>query len=163
MILYHGSVEKVEKPSYTSCRSNTDFGRGFYTTTNLEQAVKWARLKLQRAGKGQAIVSVFEVDNALFERTNVFKILQFAGADKPWLDFVMANRKGLQVVHYDIVFGPVANDRLYATLALYEQEIISADAAIEQLKTHHLFDQVSFHSQEAMNALKFVNAQNFTQ
>jgi len=46
---------------------------------------------------------------------------------------------------------------------LYEQEILSADAAIEHVKTHHLFDQVSFHSQEAMNALKFVNAQNFTQ
>ncbi|KAF0236266.1 MAG: hypothetical protein FD181_2837 [Prolixibacteraceae bacterium] len=162
MILYHGSTKKVEKPSYTSCRSNTDFGKGFYTTTNLEQAVKWAKLKLQRAGKGHAIVSVFEVEDALFERANAFKILQFAGPDKPWLDFVMANRKGLQVVHYDIVFGPVANDRLYATLALYEQGILSADAAIEQLKTHLLFDQVSFHSQEAMNALIYTNTQIFT-
>jgi hypothetical protein len=30
--------------------------------------------------------------------------------------------------------------RLYATLALYEQDILSADAAIEQLITHHFFD-----------------------
>lgn len=162
MILYHGSIEKVEKPNYTRCRANTDFGRGFYTTTNLAQAVKWAKLKQQRAGKGQAIVSFFEVDDALFKRTNAFKILQFTGPDKPWLDFVTANRKGLQVVYYDIVFGPVANDRLYATLALYEQGILSADAAIEQLKTHLLFDQVSFHSQDAMNALIYTNAQTFT-
>lgn len=163
MNLYHGSTEKVEKPSYTKCRLNTDFGKGFYTTTNLEQAVKWAKLKQQRAGKGHAIVSLFEVDDALFDRTAEFKILQFAGPDKPWLDFVMSNRKGLQVVHYDIVFGPVANDQLYATLALYEQGILSANAAIEQLKTHLLFDQVSFHSQEAMNALKFTNSQIYSQ
>ena len=161
MILYHGSTEKVEKPSYIRCRSNTDFGRGFYTTTNLEQAVKWAKLKQQRAGIGQAIVSFFEVDDALFERSHEFKILKFTGPDKPWLDFVTANRKGGLTKQYDIVFGPVANDQLYATLALYEQGILSADAAIEQLKTHLLFNQVSFNSQEAMNALKFTNAQTF--
>lgn len=159
MILYHGSTEKVEKPSYHRCRSNTDFGKGFYTTTNLEQAIKWARLKQERAGKGQAIVSVYEIDDALFERTNEFEILQFTGPDITWLNFVTANRKGVQAVHYDIVLGPVANDRLYATLALYEQGILSANAAIEQLKTHLLFDQVSFHSQIAMNMLKFINAQ----
>lgn len=159
MILYHGSIDKVEKPVYSRCRANTDFGRGFYTTTNFIQAVKWAKLKQQRAGKGQSIVSVFEVDDAIFKFTSTYKILQFAGPDKPWLDFVTANRKGSQISYYDIVFGPVANDRLYATLALYEQGFLSADAAIEQLKTHLLFDQVSFHSQEAMNTLNFTNAQ----
>lgn len=162
MILYHGSIEKVEKPAYNRCRSNTDFGRGFYTTTNLDQAVKWARLKQQRAGKAQAIVSVFEIDDTVFEPSGKLKILQFTGSDIPWLEFVTANRRGLNTKHYDIVFGPVANDRLYATLTLYEQGILSAGAAIEQLKTHLLFDQVSFNSQEAMNALIFTDAQTFS-
>ncbi|MEI3341501.1 MAG: hypothetical protein V8R52_04435 [Coprobacter fastidiosus] len=36
--------------------------------------------------------------------------------------------------------GPVANDQLYATIRLYEQRIITANAAIEMLKTHKLFN-----------------------
>ena len=41
MILYHGSTIRVENPILAKCRSNTDFGRGFYTTTSKEQAEKW--------------------------------------------------------------------------------------------------------------------------
>jgi len=154
MILYHGSTLKVENPSLIKCRLNTDFGRGFYTTTSHEQAKKWAKLKLQRAGKGMAIVSEYEINESHFERAdlNVFK---FTKADKNWLDFVYNNRKGLQSTNFDIVFGPVANDRLFATITLYEQGILTADAAIEQLKTYLLYDQISFHSQKVIDFLKF--------
>ena len=38
MRLYHGSNVEVRKPSLRMGRKNTDFGRGFYTTTNAEQA-----------------------------------------------------------------------------------------------------------------------------
>ena len=133
MILYHGSTHKVERPDLSKCRANTDFGKGFYTTTSKEQAIKWARLKQQRAGKGYAVVSTYEIDDKLFEQTNDFEIMQFNGADSTWLDFVFANRRGLAVKKYGLVFGPVANDRLFATITLYEQGILSATAAIEQL------------------------------
>ena len=154
MILYHGSTLKVENPLLTKCRPNTDFGRGFYTTTSREQAEKWAFLKQQRAGKGKAIISEYEIDDNVFERSDL-SIYTFSVADKNWLDFVFNNRKGLSSYNFDIVFGPVANDRLFATITLYEQGILTADAAIEQLKTHLLFDQISFNSQKALDCLKF--------
>lgn len=154
MILYHGSTVRVKKPLLAKCRSNTDFGRGFYTTTSKEQAVKWARLKQQREGKGLAVVSIYEIDDSLFNSTE-FEILKFTNADKNWLEFVYGNRKGLKSKFYDIVFGPVANDRLFATITLYEQGILTADAAIEQLKTYLLFDQIAFNSQKAIDFLKF--------
>jgi hypothetical protein len=154
MILYHGSTIRVEKPLLTKCRSNTDFGRGFYTTTSKEQAVKWAKLKKQREGKGIAVVTVYEIDESLFDNTE-FEVLKFIKADKNWLDFVFGNRKGLKSKFYDIVFGPVANDRLFATITLYEQGILTADAAIEQLKTYLLFNQVSFNSQKAIDFLRY--------
>lgn len=154
MILYHGSTVRVKKPLLAKCRSNTDFGRGFYTTTSKEQAVKWARLKQQREGKGLAVVSIYEIDDSLFNSTE-FEVLKFTNADKNWLEFVYGNRKGLKSKFYDIVFGPVANDRLFATITLYEQGILTADAAIEQLKTYLLFDQIAFNSQKAIDFLKF--------
>jgi hypothetical protein len=57
---------------------------------------------------------------------------------------------------YDFVMGPVANDSLYATILLYEQGILTADAAIEQLKSHTLFDQLSFHTETALKNLKYL-------
>ncbi len=154
MILYHGSTLKVENPSLTKCKSNTDFGRGFYTTTSREQAEKWAKLKQQRAGRGSAVISEYEIDDGIFERTDLM-VFKFTKPDKDWLDFVYNNRKGLQSNNFDIVFGPVANDRLFATITLYEQGILTADAAIAQLKTYLLFDLISFNSQKVIDCLKF--------
>ena len=37
--LYHGSTVAVRKPSLRLGRPNADFGKGFYTTSNYEQAV----------------------------------------------------------------------------------------------------------------------------
>jgi hypothetical protein len=36
MKLYHGSTGKIKKPILTKSRTNTDFGKGFYTTTSME-------------------------------------------------------------------------------------------------------------------------------
>lgn len=84
--------------------------------------------------------------------------MNYNGATIEWLDFVVANRLYAPLHDYDIVLGPVANDNLYATISLYENGELSAEAAIVQLKTHVLFNQVSFHTQAAINNLKFVEA-----
>ena len=38
MKLYHGSTVAVKHPNFQKGRKATDFGKGFYTTTNFEQA-----------------------------------------------------------------------------------------------------------------------------
>ena len=45
MRLFHGSTVTVKRPNIQKGRKATDFGKGFYTTTNFEQAKKWALLK----------------------------------------------------------------------------------------------------------------------
>lgn len=154
MKLYHGSTVGVEKPDLQKCRQATDFGQAFYTTTSLEQAQKWARIKQKRAGAAEAVVSEFEFDEALLN-SGSYKVRHFEKATEEWLEFVINNRLGVKTESYDFVMGPVANDSLYATILLYEQGVISANAAIEQLKTHTLFDQLSFHSEKALRNLKF--------
>ena len=64
---------------------------------------------------------------------------------------------------YNLIMGPVANDQLYATIRLYEQRIITANAAIEMLKTHKLFNQLSFHDPDATSLLKFTEAIEVTE
>lgn len=117
---------------------------------------KWALLKKNREQSDRAIVSVYEAPDNILE--GEFVVLHFAGATKEWLEFVVNNRKGKSTEEYELVMGPVANDQLYATIRLYEQRVITADAAIEMLKTHKLFNQLSFHTERVAVLLKFVEA-----
>ena len=43
MVLYHGSSVEVSQPEILSAERALDFGAGFYTTTDREQAERWAR------------------------------------------------------------------------------------------------------------------------
>ena len=60
MKLYHGSTVAVRRPSLRLGRPNADFGKGFYTTSNPEQAERWAHIKQEREDAPRAIVSVYE-------------------------------------------------------------------------------------------------------
>lgn len=156
MLLYHGSTMAVRKPIVSRGRGKTDFGKGFYTTTSREQAEKWAQIKRDRMGdEAHAIVSVFELDDAVLNNP-AYHTRYFDGATAEWLDFVVGNRRGEVHHNFDLVMGPVANDKLYATITLYENGILDANAAIEQLNTHQLFDQLSFHTTKACKLLTFV-------
>lgn len=156
MLLYHGSTMAVRKPIVSRGRGKTDFGKGFYTTTSREQAEKWAQIKRDRMGdEAHAIVSVFELDDAVLNNP-AYHTRHFDGATAEWLDFVVGNRRGEVHHNFDLIMGPVANDKLYATITLYENSILDANAAIEQLNTHQLFDQLSFHTTKACKLLTFV-------
>lgn len=159
MRLYHGSIMTVRKPVVSRGRAKTDFDKGFYTTTSREQAEKWARIKKNREGHDgkRAVVSVFEFDERLLHDTR-YKTMHFDGATAEWLDFVVGNRRGKTSHRYDLIMGPVANDTLYATIALYENGSLNADAAIAQLRTHQLFDQLSFHTPKACALLTFIES-----
>lgn len=156
MLLYHGSTMAVRKPIVSRGRGKTDFGKGFYTTTSREQAEKWAQIKRDRMGdEAHAIVSVFELDDAVLNNP-AYHTWHFDGATAEWLDFIVGNRRGEVHHNFDLIMGPVANDKLYATITLYENGILDANAAIEQLNTHQLFDQLSFHTTKACKLLTFV-------
>ena len=156
MRLYHGSVVEVRKPSLRYGRKKTDFGRGFYTTTQAEQAEHWTKIKQDRTKASKRIVSVYEIDDALLTSPEL-KIREFHGVDKAWLDFVVDSRKGIKH-DYDLVFGPVANDKVFTTVNLFESGVLSAEAAILQLKAYKTYDQLSFHTDKVIGALKFVES-----
>lgn len=156
MKLYHGSNVEVRKPSLKKSRKKTDFGRGFYTTTQKEQAEHWTSIKIDRAKSGKRIVSVFEVDDALLTNSEL-KIREFNGPDEDWLNFVVDSRKGIEH-DYDLVFGPVANDKVFTVVNLYESGVLDAPAAIAELRAYKTYNQLSFHTQWVIDALRFVES-----
>lgn len=154
--LYHGSTVTVRKPSLRPGRSNADFGKGFYATSNIDQAIRWAHIRRERKGEGRAVVSVYEFDETLIEDDNL-RIRRFTGADEPWLYFVTDCRKSRKH-DYDMVQGPVANDKVFTTVNLFESGVLSAEAAILQLKAYKTYDQLSFHTKRVVDTLRFVES-----
>lgn len=154
--LYHGSTVAVRKPSLRPGRPNADFGKGFYTTSNLEQAVRWAHIKQEREEAERAVVSIYEFDESLLKNPDLI-IRQFTGADEPWLYFVTDCRKS-RPHEFDLVQGPVANDKVFTTVNLFESGVLSAEAAILQLKAYKTYDQLSFHTDRVIKTLNFVES-----
>lgn len=156
MRLYHGSTVAVRKPSLRSGRPNADFGKGFYTTSNYEQAVRWAHIKQERDEAQRAVVSVYEFDETILDSPDL-KIRRFTGADEPWLYFVTDCRRS-RGHDYDLVQGPVANDKVFTTVNLFESGVLSAEAAILQLKAYKTYDQLSFHTDKVIKTLNFLES-----
>jgi len=62
MTIYHGSDTPVKNPKILTSNRLLDFGEGFYTTSSLEQAQRWAKRVKDRNKSKEQIVSVYEFD-----------------------------------------------------------------------------------------------------
>lgn len=153
MILYHGSPQIVSKPRILVPNRTLDYGVGFYTTTSEQQARDWALRRL--SNKEHAYVNVYEFDESSAAQ---LKRLNFSNPPgEEWVDFVYANRNQRGFTHdNDLVYGPVANDRVYAAFALYEQGLLNKQELILELKTYTLIDQMVFHTEAALKYLRFI-------
>jgi hypothetical protein len=152
--LYHGSQDIVEYPEIRQPNRRLDFGIGFYLTSSIEQAEGWVKRKLTPKEEMCGYINIYDFDDVSAKQSLKIKI--FDNASEEWLDFVMSNRREDFYLHdYDIVIGPVANDRVYTAFSLYEGGIINKTALIDELKTYRLVDQYVFHSEKALSFLKF--------
>lgn len=87
------------------------------------------------------------------------KTLIFAEPSKEWAEFVKTNRTKRGFTHdYDIVYGPVANDKVYLQFGLYESGAIGVESLIRELKTYKLVDQYLFHTEKALESLKYIES-----
>lgn len=153
MIVYHGSNLEVQKPKLLTPNRFLDFGPGFYTTTNLEQATSFAQKVCLRTNSDQAIVNEYSLDDSYEEELFV---LEFKSANEEWLDFVSKNRNGNSDPHnYDLIVGPVADDNIYRTFLLYQTGVLSKAQTLEALKIKELFNQFVFATEKSINLLRF--------
>ncbi len=155
MTLYHGSNVVVFKPQLIHQNRFLDFGFGFYTTTNKIQAIAFADKVYRRRREGRKIVSVYEFDEHIaFTKCSV---LRFESPNEEWLDFVSENRSGnYDGQKYDLIYGPVANDDVYATFTLYSAGALTKEQTLEALKIKKLYNQLVLTSEKALSYLKFV-------
>lgn len=156
MKIYHGSLEVVEHPKILQSNRKLDYGEGFYTTTSEKQAKEWVDRRMLEKHVTYGYLNIYEFED---KKLSELKSLIFSEPSEEWAEFVMANRTNKDFIHdYDIVYGPVANDRVYLQFGLYESGAINVDTLIRELKTYKLVDQYLFHTERALTAIQFIQA-----
>ena len=153
MILYHGSNVEVKEPILLKVQRELDFGKGFYTTSDMEQAARWAWRTAKRRGESNAFVTVYEVNED--ELKNI-RLLSFDSPNVEWLNLVVKNRKGEYIAgNWDIISGPVADDQTAQVIDLYLEGAYDEEEAIRRFLTQRLKDQYAFKTDEALKLLIF--------
>lgn len=149
MILFHGTNADFDNASLEFAKERRDFGRGFYTTTIREQAESWAEAICDRRKTKKAFLYEFEFSE------EGLKVHSFAGINKEWFDFIIENRIKGGIQHtFDVVIGPVANDKTMDTIATFLAGIIDTEEALKRLRYMKANDQVSLHTEKALSHLK---------
>ena len=132
MILYHGSNINIEHIELEKSKPFKDFGKGFYLSESEEQALEMAHFKALTFG-GKPLVSKFEFDTSLMHNSDL-RIKIFKEYSEEWADFVFANREGTDIEHYDIVYGPIANDKVGLQIRKLKDGSIDKTEFLNRLK-----------------------------
>ncbi len=145
--LFHGGSSIVRIPDLSMSREDIDFGRGFYLAEDFNRSAKWACRKVT------SIVNEYELC------LDGLKVHRFS-ADIEWLDFVLANRREeklegrfAEYAACDVLIGPIADDKLFSLLELYEDGLIAASLATEVMNCMNYGKQYVLKTEKAVRGL----------
>ena len=156
MKVFHGTNIVIERPKIINRYKTLDFGEGFYTTENENQARDFAvKVCSRRSPLLDPIVNCYEFKG----NVNKFSVLKFDAPNEDWLDFVIERRKGIALSKkYDLLIGPVANDDVFGTVVLYEAGQLDKESTIKRLKVKKLYNQVVFCNELVLKSLIFIKS-----
>jgi len=116
MLLIHASGGPVRFPEIRRSVYTKDFSCGFYCTTNKNQAERWARRN-----------ETPTLNYYSYTENPKLKILKFDEITEEWLDFIAKCRNG-EIHDYDIVEGPMADDKIWLSVSDFLDGLISREA-----------------------------------
>ena len=128
MKLYHGSNIAIETIDLSKGRLGKDFGNGFYLSSELEQAQRMAQITAVRRG-GEPCITTFEFDETCLLQSQL-RVKIFEGYTIEWAQFILKNRLNNTptLAHdYDIVIGPIADDKVGVQIRQLLREYITLE------------------------------------
>ena len=156
MILYHGSNVSFDEIDLTKSLPNKDFGKGFYLSDNYAQAEEMAKFKVVISG-GSVIVQSYDTDDSILEDSTL-KIKIFKEYTKEWAEFILANRNNntdTPIHDFDIVYGPIANDKVGMQIRKYKDGSINFEEFLHRLQyMKGITFQYFFGTEKAINKLR---------
>lgn len=167
MIIYHGSPEIVEVPTYGLGSETNDYGRGFYCTENPELAKEWACPTVKNGFSNK-----YEFDltglNVLYLNKEGYNILN-------WIAILLDNRifpKRSPIARqaskyilseflpdisgYDVIWGYRADDSYFTYAKDFLNNGISVNQLSQAMKLGELGEQIVLMSPKAFGKIQFI-------
>lgn len=167
MLLYHGSCDIVDNPTYGLGSKANDYGQGFYCTENIELAKEWS---CPETRNGYA--NKYELD------ISDLKILNLNNADYNilnWLALLLKNRYFQkrspiarqaseyilreflpEISSYDVIRGYRADDSYFSYAKDFLNNTITLNQLSTAMKLGELGEQVVLMSPKAFDSIKFL-------
>ena len=156
MKLYHGSNMSINDIDLRRGRRGKDFGQGFYLSADRSQAQMMAERTADREESGVATLTVYLFDDSILYKPTDLKVKVFEGYSKDWAEFILMNRRNrtLTPAHdYDIVYGPIADDKVGLQISRYQLQYITMSELIRQLSFMRPTFQYFFGTERAIRLL----------
>jgi len=159
MQVFHGSYTEIESVDLSKSQANKDFGKGFYVTKFRKQAEEWAEIIGKVNGTIGAVTEFTFYERAFAEES--LNVLRFSEYSEEWFDFIILNRNlehTEQKHDYDIIEGPVADDKVQRKISRFLEGEITREDFFEQLtKYPEPSHQICFCTVNSLRMLKKTN------
>lgn len=155
MKLFHGTNIDFDNIDLKMSKPNKDFGQGFYLSDTRQQAEELAMARVELTG-GSPVVIEYDFDEELLHDRSL-KVKLFEEYTEDWANFILTNRNSTNgnIHDYDIVFGPIANDRVGRQLWRYRNHDIDMSTLVKNLKfMEGITFQYFFGTERAIKHLK---------
>ena len=119
-----------------------------------------AERTVDREEYGSPTITTYEFDEKILSGSSKYKVKLFDRYSKEWAEFIMKNRnnKSKNPVHdFDIVYGPIANDKVGLQISRFQLQYISMDELIKQLSFIRPTFQYFFGTERAISSLKKID------
>jgi len=170
MRIYHGSVDRIEKPVFGKGKLYNDYGLGFYCTRDIEMAKEWS------CGEDHdGFANEYEIDMEGLKILNLnapeFTILH-------WLTLLLKNRTfrltnliakdageyllehfSLNTEEYDVIIGYRADDSYFSFAEDFLNNAILVRKLEKAMRPGNPGEQVVLLSEKAFLHIQFVNAE----
>lgn len=176
--VYHGTISCYKSSFNNGINLNhnsapTDFGDGFYTTTQYEQAKHFAIKKTKiynRRTKNRASPMIITLELNTEKLNHDCNGIVFMAPNEKWREFILNNRvgKSFAISNYhnldaqcDYVYGMVADAHIAQLAYSYIDKSISSQDFLNELipLRDGRADQLSLHSINALQSIKISDIQ----
>ena len=170
MIIYHGSTNVIEQPTYGAGKVHNDYGQAFYCTKDLELAKEWACQQENQNGYANEYILDMEGLSVLDLTSPDYNILN-------WLEVLVENRTfslksdiaetGYRYIaenfkidykNYDVIIGYRADDSYFRFASAFLSNEISLQQLNQAISLGKLGTQLAIKSEKAFSQLQYSNS-----
>lgn len=169
--IYHGSDHIIEKPMYQMGDLYSDYGQGFYCTSEIEIAKEWANRKFTSGYVNKYNLDIGSLNVLDLTDKNRYSVLN-------WIAILMHHRQlsnstrslyknrldflekyfYIDVQKYDVIIGYRADDAYFKFPIYFLQNEISIEKLEEIYLLGDLGTEIAIISEKAFSHLNFINA-----